>query len=190
MFLSYDENKKLLGFIDKNGNCCDKNGNSISAPSGYGGFVPSSDSSFHTPLFDASGNFLGWGSGTDFVVNDSDPDPDPDDDPDNPKNIFTIPERINQRVLDMMDSVGSALGIERLKEVLQLSGDTSCGEFCIDKPFSDLRFRGRAFVPEIKVCLDLDELSQELPIQMIRMVLLFMVFFIFVSSVFNVLLRF
>jgi hypothetical protein len=102
----------------------------------------------------------------------------------------SVPSLINQRASQMMSSVGSALGVGNLMNVMRVASNTNLGKFCIDKPLSNLRFRGRPFVPEIVVCLDLDELSRESYIQMIRMVLLFMVYFIFVTSVYNVLLRF
>jgi hypothetical protein len=255
-----DEKGNFLGFLGSDGSWRDKNGNSISVPSGYADIVPSSDSQFYSPLFNSDGGLIGWGNGTNYILPDSNPSPDPNPDPDpdpnpnpdpnpdppptpdpptppnpgvggtvnqyndivqnndysvtnndnrsynydfNDNSIYSadgmfsdlslstsVPSLINQRASQMMSSVGSALGVANLMNVMRVASNTNLGQFCIDKPLSNLRFRGRAFVPEIKVCLDLDKLSQESYIQMIRMVLLFMVYFIFVTSVYNVLLRF
>jgi uncharacterized membrane protein YgcG len=95
----------------------------------------------------------------------------------------TIPGRINQRASQLMSSVSSALGIERIKSVMQVT-QGSLGEFCIDITSLNI---GNVNVLPIKTCVNLDELAASSHMQLLRNVLLFMVIFMFISSVFVVL---
>jgi hypothetical protein len=96
----------------------------------------------------------------------------------------TIPGRISQRVFQMISAVSSALGVEGLKSVMQVTSGSSFGQFCIENPLGNV---GNGKVLPIRACVDFDELAGSSHMQMIRMVLLFMVFFTFISAVFTVL---
>jgi hypothetical protein len=103
----------------------------------------------------------------------------------------SVPSRISQRMSQMMTSVGSALGVAGIQQVMRVSTNSSFGKFCIDnKELSELQIYDRQFIPYINVCVDFDDMASKEYIKMIRTALLFIVFFMFVSSVYSVLCKF
>jgi hypothetical protein len=94
-----------------------------------------------------------------------------------------IPESITQQYTALWNEFQSRLGAEAIKSHLKVTGG-SFGKFCIENPIKEL---GSYKMPEIKACLDFNELAEESYMKLIRTVLLFMVVMMFISSVFVVL---